>query len=231
MAWRCTVQKPRKVIVVALLTSIFWFALNTVILVSYQLNIPSRDHKSYIISDQRNKDDWLEFEQKSKELASVEKLLPRRISEIALHGGEKLDTINTDISKILKYKSDHDRQLIQNGLVKNGKKESMEKLRFKEDTITESKRKKPKVLNQKLISSVRSIAEDNPRKDSADTNIGVARFPTHDPNGPGENGKAVRILDKEKYNEKAGYDKYAFNEYASSKISLDRSIQDTRSPG
>lgn len=231
MAWKCTVQKPRQVIVVALLTSIFWFALNTVILVSYQLNIPSRDHKSYIISDQRNKDDWLEFEQKSKELASREKLLPRGISEIALHGGEKLDTINTEISKILKYKSDHDRQLIQNGLVKNGKKESVEKLRFKEDTITESKRKKPKVLNQKLISSVRSIAEDNPRKDSADTNIGVARFPTHDPNGPGENGKAVRILDKEKYNEKAGYDKYAFNEYASSKISLDRSIQDTRSPG
>lgn len=231
MAWRCSVHKPRQVIVVALLTSMFWFALNTVLLVSYQLNISSPNLKSYLISDQGNKDDWLEFEQNSKELARSGKLLPRGISEIELHGGEKLDTINNEISQIMKDKSDHDTQLIQNGLIRNGKKESVGKLRFRGDALNENSRKKPKLLKQRLISSVRSIAEDNSRKDSADTNIGVARFPTHDPNGPGENGKAVRIPDKEKDNEKAGYDKYAFNEYASSKISLDRSLQDTRSPG
>ena len=51
------------------------------------------------------------------------------------------------------------------------------------------------------------------------------------PNGPGEEGKAV-FNDKddpgEASKEKEGYRKYSFNELASSKISLERSIPDNR---
>lgn len=97
----------------------------------------------------------------------------------------------------------------------------MEKVWFKEGIIIESKRKKFKVLNKKFILLVRFIVEDNLRKDFVDMNIGVVRFLIYDLNGLGENGKVVRILDKEKYNEKVGYDKYVFNEYVSFKIFFD----------
>lgn len=68
---------------------------------------------------------------------------------------------------------------------------------------------------------MRFIVEDNLRKDFVDMNIGVVKFLIYDLNGLGENGKVVRILDKEKYNEKVGYDKYVFNEYVSFKIFFD----------
>ena len=53
------------------------------------------------------------------------------------------------------------------------------------------------------------------------------------PGGPGEGGKAV-YNDKddpvEVNKEKEGYTKYSFNELASAKISLERSIPDNRAP-
>ena len=53
------------------------------------------------------------------------------------------------------------------------------------------------------------------------------------PGGPGEEGKAV-YNDKddpvEVEKEKEGYTKYSFNELASAKISLERSIPDNRAP-
>ncbi|XP_031560548.1 polypeptide N-acetylgalactosaminyltransferase 13-like isoform X2 [Actinia tenebrosa] len=52
-----------------------------------------------------------------------------------------------------------------------------------------------------------------------------------DPNGPGENGQAVSIKENEKKEETEGYNQHAFNELASRKISLHRSIPDTREPG
>lgn len=52
-----------------------------------------------------------------------------------------------------------------------------------------------------------------------------------DPNGPGENGQAVNINESEKKEETEGYNQHAFNELASRKISLHRSIPDTREPG
>lgn len=51
------------------------------------------------------------------------------------------------------------------------------------------------------------------------------------PNGPGENGQAVNINESEKKEESEGYNQHAFNELASRKISLHRSIPDTREPG
>lgn len=229
MALRCQVHKPRQVIVVALLTSMFWFALNTVILVSYQLNIPSHELKGNHNFRQENKNDWLGFEKhESVDSNRVKKLSPRGISEVE---GEELDTINNEISQILQRQYNHDTQLIENGLIRRVGKESLEKPQLNRNTRKEGRKKTPKLLKQKLVSAVRSIAPDNPRKDTADTNIGVTRIPTHDPDGPGENGNAVVIPAEEKKKEKDGYNKYAFNEYASTKISLARSLPDTRSPG
>ena len=55
----------------------------------------------------------------------------------------------------------------------------------------------------------------------------VAILPIN-PNGPGENGAKVKNDESEEEAEKTGYRKYSFNELASSKISLERSIPDNR---
>ena len=92
------------------------------------------------------------------------------------------------------------------------------------------------MLKKKQISAVRTIPTENPRKNAEDTKA-AEHVPTipdvkaRDPNGPGEGGKAVIVEEAEKKNEKGGYNKYAFNEYVSHKISLVRSIPDTRSTG
>lgn len=218
----CTwqVHKPRQVIIVALLTSIFWFALNTVILVSYQVNIASNELKVAHSVRHENKNNQLGFEWQSEDKNEENKLLPHGISEVGLHGAEKLDTINNEIRS--QHKPNHDTLQARQEFIQNHK--------LNRNTRLETRKKKPKLLKKKLISAVRSIPPEDIRKDTADTNIGGIKK-TRDPNGPGEYGKAVVIPAEEKKNEKDGYSKYAFNEYASTKISLERSIQDTRTSG
>lgn len=217
----CTwqVHKPRQVIIVALLTSIFWFALNTVILVSYQVNIASNELKVAHSVRHENKNNQLGFEWQSEDKNEEKKLLPHGISEVGLHGAEKLDTNNEIRSQ---HKPNHDTLQARQEFIQNHK--------LNRNTRLETRKKKPKLLKKKLISAVRSIPPEDIRKDTADTNIGGIKK-TRDPNGPGEYGKAVVIPAEEKKNEKDGYSKYAFNEYASTKISLERSIQDTRTSG
>lgn len=229
MAWKCQVQRPRQVIIVAFLTSIFWFALNTVILVSYQVNITSNELKAAHSFRRENKDDLFGFDRQSEDTNKAKKLLPRGISEVGLRGEESDTLINNEI---LQHKSNHDTRVKENGLISRNEKDSLKKGQFNKNTRLETRKKKPKILKNKLISAVRSIEPDNPKRDSHDTNIGGAiKTDPRDPNGPGEDGKPVDIPAKEKNKEKDGYSKYAFNEYASTKISLGRSIPDTRSSG
>lgn len=223
MAWIhvCQVHRPRQIIIVALLTSIFWFALNTVILVSYQVNIASNELKLAHSLKWENKNASFEFERQSEFINKAEKLSPRGISDAVRFHEEELDIINNEI---FQRESRRDTQ----DIVKE--KDSLIKGQFNKDKRFETRQKKPKLLKKKLISAVRSIELDDPKKERGYTNIGGVIIP-HDPNGPGEDGKPVVVSAKEKHNEKDGYNKYAFNEYASAKISLERSIPDTRSSG
>ena len=222
MAWIhvCQVHRPRQIIIVALLTSIFWFALNTVILVSYQVNIASNELKVARSLRRGNKSASFRFEQQS-DTNKAKKLSPRGISEVRFHG-EEFDIINNEI---FQHKPSRDTQDIAD-IVKE--KDSLMKGQFNKNTRLETRKKKPKLLKKKLISAVRSVEPNDPKKERGDTNVGTI---PHDPNGPGEDGKPVVVSAKEKPNEKDGYNKYAFNEYASAKISLERSIPDTRSSG
>jgi len=216
MAWIrgiCQVHRPRQIIVVALLTSIFWFALNTVILVSYQVNIASNELKVAHSLRLGNKNASFRFERQSEDTNKGKKLSPRGISE-----GEEFDIKNNEI---FQHKSSRDTEDIVRG------KDSLIKGQFNR---LETGKKKPKQLKKKLISVVRSVEPNDPKKERGDTNIGGIIIP-HDPNGPGEDGKPVVVSAKEKPNEKDGYNKYAFNDYVSAKISLERSIPDTRSSG
>lgn len=207
----------------------FWFALNTVILVSYQVNIASNGLKTAHSFRRENKDDLFGFDRQSEDTNKAKKLLPRGISEVGLHGEESDTLINNEI---LQHKSNHDTQVKENGLISRINKDSLKKGQFNKNTKLETRKKKPKILKNKFISAVRSIEPDDPKRDSHDTNIGGGiKTDPRDPNGPGEDGKPVVIPAKEKNKEKDGYSKYAFNEYASAKISLGRSIPDTRSSG
>lgn len=222
MAWIhvCQVHRSRQIIIVVLLTSIFWFALNTVILVSYQVNISSNEWKDAYRLRPQNKNASFGFERQSEDTNKAKKLSPRGISEVRFNE-EEFDITNNEI---FNRKSSRDTQ----GIVKE--KDSLIKGQFNKNTRLETKKKKPKLLKKKLISTVRSVEPNESKKERGYTNIGGIIIP-HDPNGPGEDGKPVVISAKEKLNEKDGYNKYAFNEYASAKISLERSIPDTRSSG
>lgn len=216
----CQVHRSRQIIVVVLLTSIFWFALNTVILVSYQVNISSNELKDAYRLRLQNKNASFGFERQSEDANKAKKLSPRGISEVRFNE-EEFDITNNEI---FNHKSSRDTQ----GIVKE--KDSLIKGQFNKNTRLETIKKNPKLMKKKLILTVRSVEPNDPKKERGYTNIGGMIIP-HDPNGPGEDGKPVVISAKEKPNEKDGYNKYAFNEYASAKISLERSIPDTRSSG
>ena len=78
------------------------------------------------------------------------------------------------------------------------------------------------------------VVGDTPSTNSL-TNTSIAEFRSSyvtilppNPSGPGEKGAAVKIDESEREAENIGYKKYNFNELASSKISLERSIPDNR---
>ena len=168
----------------------------------------------------QNENDSFGFEWQSEDANKAKKLSPRGNSDVRFHG-EEYDIINNEI---FQHRSGRDTQVV----VKE--KDSLTKGQFNKNTRLGTIKKKPKLLKKKRISAVRSVEPNDPKKPRGDTDIGGIIIP-HDPNDPGEDGKAVVISAKEKPNEKDGYNKYAFNEYASAKISLERSIPDTRSSG
>lgn len=239
MAFTCRqIHNPRQVIIVALLTSIFWFVLNTVILISYQGNIALYDVKAArkIREETKNYDD--EFERQLGNANNGPKLMPRGISEVEAGEDviEQLDTI--DKGEILQDndKRKLDTQLMKNGLINEIEDNSVKKQQFINKPGLENIKKKPRIIKKKQISPVRTIPSEDPRKHAEDTKHfedipNLPDFNARDPNGPGEDGKAVVIAAGEKKNEKEGYNKYAFNEYASQKISFVRSVPDTRSVG
>ena len=234
MAFECPkIHKPRQVIVVALLTSLFWFVLNTVILISYQGNFAASDVKLARRLREENENFPRGFEQQLEDGNKVHKLLPRGISEVE-DFEEELDTINKDIVK--HKEKDTDKQVVKNELIDEIENDSLQKLQLIKTQGVERVKKKPKVLKKKQISAVKTIQTENPRRgfEGAKVAVHVPNLPdvkSRDPNGPGEYGKAVVVPQGEKKNEKEGYNKYAFNEFVSQKISLVRFIPDTRSPG
>lgn len=67
------------------------------------------------------------------------------------------------------------------------------------------------------------------------SNLGAIRFANYehklvkrDPNLPGELGHGVTVGSSEKEKEKEGYDRHAFNQLVSDKISIHRSLEDYR---
>lgn len=234
MAFACPqIHKPRQVIVVALLTSLFWFALNTVILISYQGNFAANELKLARRLREENENFPPGFEQQLEDGNKVHKLLPRGISEVE-DFEEELDTINKEV--VQHKEKDPDKQVVKNDFIGEIENNSLNKLQLFKSPSVEKAKKKPKVLKKKQISAVKTIQTENPRRRLEGANVveHVPNLPdikSRDPNGPGEYGKAVVVPQGEKKNEKEGYNKYAFNEYVSQKISLARFIPDTRSPG
>ena len=227
-----SVHQPRQVIVVVLLTSIFWFVFNTLIIISYQGNIGSNDRKSALLFRHENKkihrgfDKQIDDANKGQELeASVTRGNHKNGEELP----EELDTINKEI---IEDKRDHDINVMKKGLKSNNKIISLNKQQLSRKEESKSIRKEPKMVKKKQITAVK-IQPKQHIEDSKD----AERIPTipdvnaRDPTGLGEGGRAVVFEGSEKKKEKEGYSKYAFNEYASQKISLVRSIPDTRSDG
>ena len=225
-----SVHQPRQVIVVVLLTSIFWFVFNTLIIISYQGNIGSNDRKSVLLFRHENKKIHRGFD---KQLGDANKGQEASVTQGNHKNGqelpEELDTINKEITE---DKRDHGINVMKKGLKSDNKIISLNKQQLSRKKESKAIRKEPKMGNKKQITAVKI----QPRKHIEDSND-AERIPTipdvnaRDPNGLGEGGRAVVFEGSEKNKEKEGYSKYAFNEYASQKISLVRSIPDTRSTG
>lgn len=225
-----SVHRPRQVIVVVLLTSIFWFVFNTLIIISYQGNIGSNDRKSVLLFRHENKKIHRGFD---KQLGDANKGQEASVTRGNHKNGqelpEELDTINKEITQ---DKRDHGINVMRKGLKSDNKIISLNKQQLSRKKESKAIRKEPKMANKKQITAVKI----QPRKHIEDSKD-AERIPTipdvnaRDPNGLGEGGRAVVFEGSEKKKEKEGYSKYAFNEYASQKISLVRSIPDTRSAG
>ena len=234
MAFTCgQIYKPRQVIVVALLTSIFWFVLNTVILISYQGNIASNDQVARRLREE-SKNYQRGFEQQLESVNKRSKLVPRGISEVE-DFEEELDIVKREIVQD-KDTRNMNTKVMKNQVIDKNENNSLKKQEVVRKPRLEKTKKKPIVRKKKQISAVKTIPPEHPRKQTEGTNdaVHVPKFPdvkARDPNGPGEDGRAVVVAADEKKNEKDGYSKYAFNEYVSEKISLVRSIPDTRSLG
>lgn len=226
------IHKPRQVITVALLISMVWFVLNTILLVSYQWNIALNHVKINDRLRQENNSDNLGFQEKSETAERLTKQLPRGISDVE----DSLNKIDTS----LEFSQDVGKRLRSTVL---GKEliSQIETNSFEEEKMTSKLRvgkrnSSPKILEAKPFFVVKTTPLRNLNRHSKVTKVAV-RNPdlpdvnARETNGPGEDGRAVVVVKSEKSFEKEGYNKFAFNEYVSGKISLIRSIPDTRSPG
>ena len=197
-------------------------------LISYQGNIASNDQVARRLR-QENKNYQRGFDQQLEDVNKRSKLLPRGISEVE-DFEEELDITNREIVQ------DKGRRNLGTKVIDKIENNSLKKQELMRKPRIQKTKKKPIVRKKKQISAVKTIPPEYRRKrtEGANDAVHVPKFPdvkARDPNGPGEDGKAVVVATGEKKNEKEGYSKYAFNEYVSEKISLVRSIPDTRSPG
>ncbi|XP_068716421.1 polypeptide N-acetylgalactosaminyltransferase 13-like [Montipora foliosa] len=216
MAFKCgQIRRPQQAIIVALATSIVWFIFNTVILITYQGNIALNLVK---VANTKPGFDGI-----------TPKQLPHEILTVDHFESE------FDIAEKLLQDIDKQNLVMVNEIIDENETNSFEK-EHKARKMRLDKVKIFRNLKKKFASEVRTTPDKNLRSDSKVTKV-VVHIPdlpdvnARNPNGPGEDGNAVAVAKSEKRNEKEGYNKYAFNEYVSRKISLVRSIPDTRSPG
>lgn len=216
MAFKCgQIRRPQQAIIVALATSIVWFIFNTVVLIAYQGNIALNLVK---VANTKPGFDGI-----------TPKQLPHEIFTVDHFEGE------FDIAEKLLQDIDKQNLVMVNEIIDENETNSFEK-EHKARKMRLDKEKNSRNLKKKFASEVRTTPDKNLRSDSKVTKV-VVHIPNlpdvsaRNPNGPGEDGNAVAVAKSEKRNEKEGYNKYAFNEYVSRKISLVRSIPDTRSPG
>ena len=216
MAFKCgQIRRPQQAIIVALATSIVWFIFNTVILITYQGNIALNLVK---VANTKPGFDGI-----------TPKQLPHEIFTVDHFEGE------FDIAEKLLQDIDKQNLVMVNEIIDENETNSFEK-EHKARKMRLDKGKNSRNLKKKFASDVRTTPDKNLRSDSKVTKVVVhirdlPDVNARNPNGPGEDGNAVAVAKSEKRNEKEGYNKYAFNEYVSRKISLVRSIPDTRSPG
>ena len=226
------IHKPRQVITVALLTSLVWFILNTVLLISYQGNIALNHVKMNDRLREESNSDNLGFEEKLEAAERVIKQLPRGISEVEdFHG--KIDSSLEFLSAAGKRLQS---KVMGKELVNQIESNSFEKEKMTRKLRVRERNNLPKIIETKHFFEMKKTPLRNLSRHSKVTKV-VVRIPdlpdmnARDPNGPGEDGRAVVVVKSEKRFEKEGYNKFAFNEYVSGKISLIRSIPDTRSLG
>lgn len=226
------IHKPRQVITGVLLISMVWFILNTILLVSYQWNIALNHVKMNDRLRQENNSDNLEFQEKLETAERLIKQLPRGISEVE----DSLNKIDTS----LEFSPDAGKGLhsivLGKELISQIETNSFEEEKMTSKLRVGKRNNSPKIFETKHFFEVKTIPLRSLSRHSKVTKV-VVRNPdlpdvnARETNGPGEDGRAVVVLKSEKSFEKEGYNKFAFNEYVSGKISLMRSIPDTRSPG
>ena len=210
----------KRLVVVALLTSIFWFVLNTLILYSYQGGFIGNGD--------------------SRDIGELQKNLPN----LRASRTQAVDKTRVDESHVANENDNRDiDQDVENEKVSEHKDEEWFRQVLSHERNKLRKEQKRKNDNDKLAKE-KFITHDTERTDQNDYRGDVnergnnlleerttEEFERRNPNGPGENGQGVEIGGSEKEQEKLGYSKHAFNQLASDKISLFRSIPDTRDSG
>ena len=227
------IHRPRQVIVVALVTSLFWFVLNTLILYTYQGRSAEEMDRRLIRNIQRHENEF-----------NLDEVVKNKDKSFLPRGNTKLKFNSHDRANIDDNLAGGDRKSMLKNFDTNIAREVSNRNNFENNqnikTGVWKRRKPPKViLKTQQISSQKQkapgkIYTEKPGKElhkTTETADESANTPVRDLNGPGEHGRAVTIGSDEKAAEKEGYDKHAFNELASTKISLHRSIPDTRNTG
>lgn len=218
-------HRPKQVIIVALLTSLFWFLFNIGLLYTYQGSVIVNVGQ---VTNQHQR------------LSSEVSDLPGNLNSVALtrgqrseHDENKNNKHNLEIEK--EQKNSNDNVLIKENeqsehLHATAENTKQVKVRFLSDKFRSDNLKKKlriendnnnndPVIPQFIPTKAKEVFDFDNEEDK------------RDPNGPGENGQAVVVNGDEKEEENNGFKKHAFNELASKKISLHRSIPDTRESG
>ena len=211
-AWR--LHRPRQVIVVVFLTSVFWFLLNTIILFTYQGSRPVGADGGYRRAIRGERDELLVQFGRASEI--------RARSKLPLDAARDKKRLAGNIAGRIESKQPiHAATTAHEGLEADARDNVGKGI----SASFTSKTKQASNQRQIAITTILSWHAKTPKFLDESTN------PSRDPNEPGEQGRPVTIGEDEKDAEKEGYKKHAFNELASRKISLHRSIPDTRNPG
>lgn len=212
--WGWRIHRPRQVIVVVFLTSVFWFLLNTFILFTYQGYRPADIGEEFRRTIRGEGDELLvELERASKN---------RESSKLRFQPRDKVN-IRSNIAGGIEN-ADLDSLNIARGKFGSNTRERLGKRILPSFSLqTEQTFSRKRVAT----GTISDVSWNTKRTKFLDESTS----PSRDPKGPGEQGRAVTIGEDEKDAEKEGYSKHAFNELASRKISLHRSIPDTRNPG